>query len=87
VLLWGVGEGMLAPTIEILTSKVAVANNRAGYFGFLGLAGGIGGIVGNVSGGLMFHRLDSAWFWTVFTLPTTLVAILGRCRHDSYVHR
>lgn len=83
MMLWGIGEGMLVPAIEIMVSRVALHDHRAGYFGFLGIAGGTGGVIGNLAGGVAFHHLEGGWFWLAVALPPAIATLAGWRRPSS----
>lgn len=76
VLLFTVGEILVAPAIDNVTSMLAPDKTSMGsYLGFVSLAGAAGGALGNLAGGHIFDAFYQSDCWIMWLIYTGIAAV------------
>jgi MFS transporter, DHA1 family, multidrug resistance protein len=63
VVLFSLGEIVVVPTLDIVTSDVASASSMGSSFGFASLGWALGGVLGSALGGAAYQAASAPRFW------------------------
>jgi DHA1 family multidrug resistance protein-like MFS transporter len=75
VILFSLGEIVVVPTLDIVTSNVASSSSMGSSFGFASLGWALGGVLGSVLGGAGYQALSEAGNASRFWLINALIGL------------